>query len=333
MTTAAIAALAGPLGAAPVQPSAQSRPAAVAATGGGPTFAATLARATPPAPGLAGRVLLDTALRHLGAPPAPRSPGSDAGAAFVADAHRRVGVLVPDDVAGQTALGVPVPSLAQARSGDLVVLGGDPAQVGLYAGGGRILHAPTGGGPVQLSVIDAPVTAIRRIVSAAPTEEAAAAPVMPVAAGTLPVATVLAGRAPAAVPVAGGAGLAGVPYAELFQQAGAAHGIDPALLAAVARIESGFNPGATSPAGAIGLMQFMPGTAAGLGVDPRDPASAVDGAARYLRQGLDRFGTVELALAAYNAGPGAVQRHGGIPPYPETQAYVRKVLDAKEQYR
>lgn len=117
-------------------------------------------------------------------------------------------------------------------------------------------------------------------------------------------------------------------YAALFQAAGAAHDVDPALLAAVAQVESGMNPSAVSPAGAQGLMQLMPGTAADLGVaDPFDPAQAVDGAARLLRSHLDRFGTVELALAAYNAGAGAVSRHGGIPPYPETQAYVRRVLD------
>lgn len=117
------------------------------------------------------------------------------------------------------------------------------------------------------------------------------------------------------------------PYAALFEAAGAAHGVDPRLLAAVAQVESGMDPRAVSPAGARGLMQLMPATAAGLGVtDPFDPAQAIDGAARLLRSHLDRFGSVELALAAYNAGAGAVARHGGIPPYQETQAYVRRVL-------
>ena len=120
----------------------------------------------------------------------------------------------------------------------------------------------------------------------------------------------------------------GVPYADLFRAAGAAHGIQPSVLAAVAKTESAFDPTAVSHAGAQGLMQFMPGTAAEMGVDPYDPASAIDGAARYLSQNLRRFGSLELALAAYNAGPGAVQQHGGIPPYAETQAYVPKVLAA-----
>ena len=125
-----------------------------------------------------------------------------------------------------------------------------------------------------------------------------------------------------------GALAAGVPYADLFRSAGAAHGIPPSILAAVAKTESAFDPNAVSHAGATGLMQFMPATAEEMGVDPLDPASAIDGAARYLSQNLRRFGSMELALAAYNAGPGNVQRHGGIPPFAETQAYVPKVLAA-----
>ncbi len=124
-----------------------------------------------------------------------------------------------------------------------------------------------------------------------------------------------------------------VPYAALFNEAGARYDVDPALLASVAKVESAFDPTAISSAGAQGLMQFMPATAAEMGVDSFDPASAVDGAARYLRRELDRFGSVELALAAYNAGPGAVQRHGGVPPFAETQRYVEKVLTALESHQ
>lgn len=119
----------------------------------------------------------------------------------------------------------------------------------------------------------------------------------------------------------------GGPYADLFAAAGARHGVDPNLLSAVAWAESGYRPDAVSPAGAQGLMQLMPGTAQGLGVqDPFDPAQAVDGAARLLAGHLRKYqGSVPLALAAYNAGPGAVARHGGVPPYAETQAYIAKI--------
>ena len=127
--------------------------------------------------------------------------------------------------------------------------------------------------------------------------------------------------------------LAGVPYADLFTRAGNRHGVDPALLAAVASQESGFDSGAVSSAGAQGLMQFMPATARGLGVNPLDPASAVNGAAKYLSDLTSQFGSTSLALAAYNAGPGTVSRYGGIPPYPETQNYVQSVLSKAEAYR
>lgn len=103
------------------------------------------------------------------------------------------------------------------------------------------------------------------------------------------------------------------------------YGLPAGMLAAVQRVESGGNPRAVSPKGAQGLFQIMPATAKELGVDPLNPAQAADGAARYLAQNLKRFGTPELALAAYNAGPGNVQKHGGIPPFKETQNYVRKV--------
>lgn len=89
--------------------------------------------------------------------------------------------------------------------------------------------------------------------------------------------------------------------------------------------ESRYCPDAVSPKGALGLGQLMPGTARELGVDPFDPAQNLAGAARYLRLQLDAFGSLELALAAYNAGPGAVRKHGGVPPFAETRAYVREV--------
>ena len=128
---------------------------------------------------------------------------------------------------------------------------------------------------------------------------------------------------------------ADVPFGAEITAAAKKHGIDPALLAGLVKQESGFNPNAGSPAGARGLTQLMPGTAAGLGVsNVLDPIQNLDGGAKYLRQQLDAFGgDVTRALAAYNAGPGAVQRYGGVPPYAETQNYVRVVQANAAQYR
>ena len=127
----------------------------------------------------------------------------------------------------------------------------------------------------------------------------------------------------------------GVPYGAEITAAARKYGLDPALLAGLVRQESNFDPTAGSPAGARGLTQLMPATAASLGVtDVTDPAQALEGGAKYLSQQLAAFdGDVTLALAAYNAGPGAVQRYGGVPPYAETQAYVQKVQAFAAAYR
>ena len=123
-----------------------------------------------------------------------------------------------------------------------------------------------------------------------------------------------------------GFGPASGRYAPLINAAANQYGISPALVDAVMWQESRYNPKAVSSAGAIGLMQLMPGTARYLGVNPHDPWQNVFGGAAYLRQQLDRFGNnVPLALAAYNAGPGAVTKYGGIPPYTETRGYVRTI--------
>jgi soluble lytic murein transglycosylase-like protein len=99
------------------------------------------------------------------------------------------------------------------------------------------------------------------------------------------------------------------------------------LLAAQLYAESGFNPFARSPAGAEGIAQFMPGTAEAMGlIDPFDPEAAINAQAHLVRDLLGRFGSVPLALAAYNAGPGAVAACGCVPPFPETRAYVTKIL-------
>ena len=161
----------------------------------------------------------------------------------------------------------------------------------------------------------------------------AAAPAATAPASSFAGALAAAQTSPSAAPVSGtGASSA---FDAQINAAAASNGIDPALLKGLVSQESGFNPNARSGAGAVGLTQLMPGTAAGLGVtNPLDPAQSLQGGAKYLREQLDRFGGDEkLALAAYNAGPGAVQKFGGVPPYRETQNYVTSVMGKAAAFR
>ena len=226
--------------------------------------------------------------------------------------YGNLGIELPRTSSQQATAGTAVASLADARPGDLVFFDHSPGRpgidhVGIYVGDGKMIAAPQPGQVVEVQEVGNP-SVIRRVL---PAESAA----------------------PAVAGASSTASLSGVPYADLFTRAGNRHGVDPALLAAVAQQESGFDASAVSPAGAQGLMQFMPATARGLGVDPFDPASAVDGAARYLADLTEQFGSPELGLAAYNAGPGTVSRYGGIPPYAETQNYVRSVMSKAEALR
>lgn len=115
------------------------------------------------------------------------------------------------------------------------------------------------------------------------------------------------------------------PYLAMARSAAIRHGVPEDLFLRLVQQESGWNASARSPKGALGLAQLMPETARRLRVDPLDPAENLDGGARYLRQQYDAFGSWRLALAAYNAGPAAVQRHGGVPPYAETRNYVKVI--------
>jgi soluble lytic murein transglycosylase-like protein len=153
--------------------------------------------------------------------------------------------------------------------------------------------------------------------------------------GSTSFAQVLSGQtAGASASLGAGAPAAAAPYAADIQAASQKYNVPTGLIEAVIQQESGFNPNAQSGAGAGGLMQLMPATASGLGVtNVYDPAQSIDGGTHYLRDQLDRFGgNVQLALAAYNAGPGAVATYGGVPPYPETQSYVSDVLQNYARY-
>jgi len=221
-----------------------------------------------------------------------------------------LGVKLPRVAADQATQGQPVASLAQAKPGDLLAFNSPVDHIAIYIGNGQMIAAPQPGEVVKVQKVYQTPSAIRRIL---PDSSVGATPLLPA-------------LRPASLSGA-------APYSSLFSAAAAKYHLSPALLAAVAKVESGYNPGAVSPAGAQGLMQLMPSTAAGLGVNPFDPAQAVDGAARILSRNLSEFGSLPLAIAAYNAGAGAVHKYGGIPPYAETQAYVRKVLSLYFQYK
>jgi len=224
---------------------------------------------------------------------------------LVQKVYSELGYDLPRVSYQQAEAGRPVDSLADAQPGDILAFGSPVHHVAIYIGDNQMIEAPRPGKDVQVSPVYETPTAIRRVVPDAAATVAGAGTSARVTAGT--------------------------PYASLFESAAARYGVGADLLSAVARQESGYNPRATSHAGAQGLMQLMPATARGLGVtDAYDPAQAVDGAARLLSSLLDRFGSTELALAAYNAGPGAVLRYDGVPPYTETQNYVRSVMSTLE---
>lgn len=307
---------------------------APAATGGGDAFATALQSTVDSQRAVTGTAVVDTAKRYLGTPYVFGGTNPESGldcSGLVQRVYADLGVKLPRLAKDQARQGTAVADLAHARPGDLLAFGRPASHIGIYLGDDRMIAAPHAGDVVKVQPVYETPSAIRRIAPAT-SLDAVVSGALPMAAsghgtraGSLSAASMVAAAAmrPAA--------LAGVPFADLFQQAGAKYGLQPALLAAVAKVESGYDPAAVSGAGAQGLMQLMPATARGLGVDALDPAQAVDGAARMLSANLERFGSLDLALAAYNAGGGAVSRYGGIPPFAQTQAYVPKVKAAMDR--
>ncbi len=279
---------------------------AASAKPGGTTAADTVAGAT--TGGVTGQQVVAEAKKYLGVPylwgGTDPKRGLDC-SGLVQLVYKNLGYDLPRVSYQQATSGTAVKGgLANARPGDLLAFNSPVSHIGIYIGNGKMIEAPRTGLNVRIIDVYETPTAIRRIL---PTHAAASAS-----------AAAMTASAPLRP---------GTPYADLFRKAEADYGVSARLLASVAQQESGFNPRAVSSAGAQGLMQLMPATAKGLGVtNSFDPAQAVDGAARLLRDLKAEFGRVDLALAAYNAGPGAVHRYGGIPPYAETQNYVRSVL-------
>ena len=288
----------------------------------GSTFASALTAATGTAPPATGRAGVDggdvvaAAKKYLGKPYAFGSTNPDKGldcSALVQRAYGDLGIKLPRTSAEQARAGTRVDSLAAAKPGDILAFESPVDHVAIYLGNNRMIAAPKPGDQVKIQSVYETPTAIRRVVA----DTAAPATGAPAASAVRPASLQNAGS------------LASVPYGDMFVRAGAKYGVSAKLLAAVAKVESGYNPKAVSPAGAQGLMQLMPGTAKGLGVENSfDPEQAINGAAKLLAHNLKEFKSVPLALAAYNAGGGAVHKYGGIPPFSETQAYVPKVQKA-----
>jgi peptidoglycan DL-endopeptidase CwlO len=231
--------------------------------------------------------------------------------------YGQLGISLPRTSEEQSQVGTAVPSLSDAQPGDLLFFAGSdgtasaPGHVGIYVGNGEMIDAPHTGTTVQVQTVPAEsVVAIRRV---------------------LPTDSESTTSAPAAGAGASGStqiGNVAVPdqYVQTIEQAAASNGIPASLLSALLYHESRFEPAVVSSGGAEGIAQFMPSTAAGMGVNPLNPTQSIDGAAQLLGSYTRQFGSYADALAAYDAGAGAVEQYGGVPPYAETQAYVPAVL-------
>lgn len=297
-------------------------PAPAAGGASGARFASALASATGAGAGArsapagpSGGDIVTAAKKYLGTPyvfgGADPGKGLDC-SGLVQRAYQDLGIDLPRSSWQQAKAGRPVASLDEAKPGDILAFGSPVDHVAIYLGDHKMIAAPKPGDHVKIQNVPERPSAIRRVID------------------TVPAAAVqdMSALRPAGLRTTA-SGLSGVPFADLFEKFGARHGVSPRLLAAVAEVESGYDPQAVSKAGAQGLMQLMPATARELGVnDAFDPSQAINGAAKLLAAHLREFKSVPLALAAYNAGGGAVHRHNGIPPSAETQAYIPKVQKA-----
>jgi cell wall-associated NlpC family hydrolase len=321
--------------ASPATPS-YAEPAAVVAAGSGA------------ASGASGTAIVSEASKFLGVPYVwgGSSPSGFDCSGLVQYVFGQLGVEVPRGSVAQSEVGAPVASLAEAQPGDLLFFEpgqngappGKPGHVAIYIGDDQMIAAPQTGETVQVQPVPCTPLAIRRVQ-------------VPGAAGIATAGTATAGTATADIVGSGTAtanlvsadsasgpdgsvqmGTISVPaqYAGLVQQASASSGTPAPLLAAILFNESRFEPGVVSAAGAEGIAQFMPATAAAHGVNPYDPSSAIPGAADLLAQFHASFASWTDAVAAYAAGGGAVEAAGGVPQDGSTPAYVAKTLAEAE---
>jgi hypothetical protein len=262
-----------------------------------------------------GSDIVNEASKFLGVPYVwgGSSPGGFDCSGLVQYVFAQLGVSVPRGSVDQSEVGTPVASLADAQPGDLLFFepgqngapAGKPGHVGIYIGNGQMIDAPETGETVQVQDVPCTPLCIRRI--SVPSD-----------------GTVTASTTGSAVEM----GNVSVPaqYAGMVEQASAKTGTPAPLLAAILYNESRFQPDVISSAGAEGIAQFMPATAAANGVDPFDPSSAIQGAAEMLSQFHAAFGSWTDAVAAYAAGGGAVEAAGGVPNDGSTPAYVQTAL-------
>ncbi len=240
-----------------------------------------------------GDAAASNALQYLGVPYTWGGTSPQTGfdcSGLVQRVYQNLGVALPRTAAEQSNVGTPVSSISQAVPGDLIFYGSPADHVGIYLGNGLMVNAPETGQTVSVTQVGTP-TSIRHITSPSPSATTTASSLN-----------------------------------STFAAASSYYNLPPGLLSAVAKVESNYNPSAVSPAGAVGIMQIMPSTAQGMGINPADPVQAIFAAGQLLSEKLNHFGSVPLALAAYNAGDGAVEAAGGIPPYQETQNYISKVI-------